>query len=55
MPAISAFDLSKGKSSIHSLQHLDWGIPWYIHINIIDACPSPVSSMLEHRDFVQNR
>ena len=54
-PAISAFNLSKGKSLIHSLQHLNWGIPWYVHIDIIDTCPSLVFSMLGHHDFVQNR
>ena len=55
LPAIFTFDLSKGKSLIHGLQHLDWGVPWYVHVNIIDTCPSPVVSMLGHRDFVQNR
>ena len=52
LPAVPTLD---PKFSIHGLQHLDWGVPQYVHVDIFDTDPSPAFSMLGRRDFMQNR
>ena len=47
-----ALDLSKDDPSIYGPQHLDWCIPRYVYVNIVNADLSPSIGKLGHHDFV---